>query len=95
MMDDDTPHHLWNDPDGDGHNCVDCSPDSIWKCDKNAHPPELVNDPVARHNGWVDGVPACTDGADGVCWEHGWRLTPHNVEPADEPPTHTDFGTGQ
>lgn len=31
------PDHPWNDPDGDGHNCVGCSPDSIWKCDWAAH----------------------------------------------------------
>jgi hypothetical protein len=31
------PIHAFNDPDGDGHNCVDCSPDSMWKCDYGAH----------------------------------------------------------
>lgn len=31
------PNHPWNDPDGDGHNCVDCPSSSIWKCDEDAH----------------------------------------------------------
>lgn len=33
---DNPPLHAFN---GDplGHNCLDCSPDSIWKCDKDAH----------------------------------------------------------
>lgn len=31
------PIHPWNDPDGDGHNCADCPPDSMWKCDRDAH----------------------------------------------------------
>jgi len=33
------PLHVWNDPDGDGHNCADCGPESIWKCDAAAHFP--------------------------------------------------------
>lgn len=33
----DEPTHPWNDPDGDGHNCVDCPSSSIWKCDKAHH----------------------------------------------------------
>jgi predicted Rdx family selenoprotein len=32
--------HIWNDPDGDGHNCIDCPNDSIWKCDESAHWPD-------------------------------------------------------
>lgn len=35
------PRHPFFDPDQDGHNCVLCSSDSIWKCDVAAHP----NDP--------------------------------------------------
>lgn len=32
------PTHPW---DGmpDGHNCASCGPESIWKCDRPAHPP--------------------------------------------------------
>ena len=33
------PLHVWNDPDHDGHNCADCSPESMWKCDESAHFP--------------------------------------------------------
>lgn len=33
----DRPDHPWNDPDGDGHNCVNCPSSSIWKCDEAAH----------------------------------------------------------
>lgn len=31
------PEHPWNDPDGDGHGCVDCPDGSIWACDRIAH----------------------------------------------------------
>ena len=34
----DRPTHWWLDPDGDGHNCDFCDPESIWKCDERAHP---------------------------------------------------------
>ncbi len=34
----DRPTHRWNDPDNDGHDCVACPSDSIWKCDEAAHP---------------------------------------------------------
>ncbi len=34
------PLHVWNDPDGDGHDCAACAPDSMWKCDEDAHFPE-------------------------------------------------------
>lgn len=37
-------------------------------------PPPLVKDRIARHHGFVDGVPPCTDGP--VCSEHGWPLSP-------------------
>lgn len=41
--------HFWNDPDGDGHNCVDCDPLSVWKCDRLAHPrPPKVSDEMKR-----------------------------------------------
>jgi hypothetical protein len=29
--------HPWVDPDGDGHNCILCDPESIYKCDQAAH----------------------------------------------------------
>lgn len=32
------PDHPWNDPDGDGHDCVDCPEFSIWRCSQDAHP---------------------------------------------------------
>jgi len=32
------PGHPWN-GDDEGHNCVDCDPMSVWKCDRPAHPP--------------------------------------------------------
>ncbi len=31
------PDHPFNDPDRDGHTCVDCATESIWKCDAEAH----------------------------------------------------------
>jgi hypothetical protein len=31
------PDHKWNDPDEDGHDCADCAPDSMWKCDRFVH----------------------------------------------------------
>jgi len=37
-MSDAGPQHFWNDPDNDGHDCIDCMPGSIWRCDKAAHP---------------------------------------------------------
>jgi hypothetical protein len=40
------PMHDWNDPDGDGHTCVDCPPESIWKCDERAH--DTIVDPIER-----------------------------------------------
>lgn len=40
------PAHDWNDPDGDGHTCVDCPPESIWKCDEYAH--THVVDPLEK-----------------------------------------------
>ena len=46
------PDHPWNDPDSDGHDCVDCDPMSIWKCDRAAHPggvlPALTDVPGLR-----------------------------------------------
>lgn len=30
------PMHPWNGTD-DGHDCADCHPESIWKCDKTRH----------------------------------------------------------
>lgn len=48
------PTHYWNDPDGDGHNCAMCSSDSIWKCDRAAHPEgTLADDNVAFRLGFV------------------------------------------
>lgn len=41
-MSDPKPLHVWNDPDGDGHNCADCAPDSMWKCDEAAHFPSTA-----------------------------------------------------
>lgn len=40
------PDHAWNDPDGDGHDCADCAPDSVWKCDEAAHfdPRQVIRD---------------------------------------------------
>lgn len=32
------PHHVFNDPDHDGHDCVDCPDWSPWRCDELAHP---------------------------------------------------------
>lgn len=46
VRDEERPTHAWNDPDGDGHDCVDCHPESIWKCDRNAHPGESVLPPL-------------------------------------------------
>lgn len=36
---DSRPTHFWNDPDGDGHDCIDCPEGSIWRCDEPAHLP--------------------------------------------------------
>lgn len=43
-MSDSPPLHVWNDPDGDGHNCADCPSDSIWKCDEAAHSQSILPD---------------------------------------------------
>lgn len=40
------PLHVWNDPDGDGHNCADCPTDSMWKCDEAAHFPRTAYGPA-------------------------------------------------
>jgi hypothetical protein len=32
------PDHLFNDPDNDGHDCVDCPEWSVFRCDDLAHP---------------------------------------------------------
>jgi hypothetical protein len=37
MSDDPKPTHPWNDPDNDGHNCIDCPTWSIWRCDEAVH----------------------------------------------------------
>jgi hypothetical protein len=37
-LDVERPTHPWNDPDDDGHDCADCPSDSMWKCDRLAHP---------------------------------------------------------
>lgn len=37
-------------------------------------PPPFVKDRIAHHHGFVDGIPACTDGP--TCAEHGWRISP-------------------
>lgn len=42
------PQHPWNDPDNDGHNCVDCYPESIWKCDRYAHPGKSILPPLTE-----------------------------------------------
>ena len=36
--------------------------------------PPFEEDPIAQHFGFIEGVPACTDGP--VCAAHGWRLSP-------------------
>jgi hypothetical protein len=37
------PDHPWDDPDGDGHNCVTCvEQNSLWRCDKDDHPAWVI-----------------------------------------------------
>lgn len=36
--------------------------------------PPIEKDRVAHHFGFVEGIPACTDGP--VCAAHGWKLSP-------------------
>lgn len=40
--------------------------------------PPIEQDRVALHLGFVDGVPACSDGP--VCAAHGWSVSPINEQ---------------
>jgi hypothetical protein len=43
-----------------------------WYYKHRPKPPPFALDPVMRHCGWVEGVPACKGP---ICEEHEWKVT--------------------